>query len=92
MDNLQCQGEAVHQTLRELEFINRWLGGNAVTLEGVKQLTRDHRNETLLIADLGCGGGDMLKLLADWGRRNNKSLKLIGIDANQHLVVKMVIE
>ncbi len=86
MDDLQCQGEVVHQTLRELEFINRWLGGNAVTLEGVKQLSRDHTSETLFIADLGCGGGDMLKLLAEWGRRNNRSLKLIGIDANPYII------
>lgn len=86
MDDLQCQGEVVHQTLRELEFINRWLGGNAVTLGGIEQLTRNHKNDTLVIADLGCGGGDMLKLLADWGRRNNRPLKLIGIDANPFII------
>ena len=86
MDDLQCQGEVVHQTLRELEFINRWLGGNAVTLDGIERLTKGHENETLCIADLGCGGGDMLKTLADWGRRNNRSLKLIGIDANPHII------
>ncbi len=86
MDDLQCQGEVVNQTLRELEFINRWLGGNAVTLEGVKQLTRGHTSEPFFIADLGCGGGDMLKLLAEWGRINNRSLKLVGIDANPHII------
>ena len=64
MDDLQCQGEVVHQTLRELEFINRWLGGNVVTLEAVKKLIMNRDHETLTIADLGCGGGDMLKLLA----------------------------
>lgn len=36
MDDLQCSGEVVHQTLRELDFINHWLGGNKVTLEGLK--------------------------------------------------------
>ena len=86
MDDLQCQGEVVHQTLRELEFINRWLGGNVVTLEAVKKLIKDRDHETLTIADLGCGGGDMLKLLADWGRRNSRSLKLVGIDANPHII------
>lgn len=86
MDDLQCQGEVVHQTLRELEFINRWLGGNVVTLEAVKKLIKNRDHETLTIADLGCGGGDMLKLLADWGRRNSRSLKLVGIDANPHII------
>ncbi|NOT75432.1 MAG: methyltransferase domain-containing protein [Cyclobacteriaceae bacterium] len=86
MDDLDCHGEVVDQTLRELEFINRWLGGNAVTLEGIKKLFKTSKKEKLHIADLGCGGGDMLKLLADWGRRNNISLQLTGIDANPHII------
>jgi 2-polyprenyl-3-methyl-5-hydroxy-6-metoxy-1,4-benzoquinol methylase len=84
MDDLQCNGEVVHQTLRELEFINRWLGGNAVTLEGVAQLAKGYNR--LAIADLGCGGGDMLKMLAIWGRKNKVSLTLTGIDANPHII------
>lgn len=86
MDNLQCSGDEVYQTLRELEFINRWLGGNAVTLEGIKQLTKNNENKQLTIADLGCGGGDMLKMVADWGRKNKFTLQLTGIDANPHIV------
>ena len=86
MDDLDCQGEVVHQTLRELEFINRWLGGNAITLNAVK-LMMAHSNKTnITIADLGCGGGDMLKMLAQWGRKSNIKLQLIGFDANPHIV------
>ena len=68
MDDLQCSGEVVHQTLRELEFINKWLGGNAITLDGVITLIHGHEKETLSIVDLGCGSGDMLRQIADWGR------------------------
>ncbi len=86
MDDLDCKGEVVYQTLRELEFINRWLGGNAVTLEGAKQLTQGFENNSLTIADLGCGGGDTLKLLAVWGRKNKMTLQLTGMDANPHII------
>ena len=86
MDNLQCNGEVVDQTLRELEFINRWLGGNAATLEGIRQMIKGQEKKSWSIADLGCGGGDMLKLLADWGKKNNLTLKLTGIDANPHII------
>ncbi len=86
MDDLQCNGEVVHQTLRELEFINRWLGGNAVTLEGIRELIKGQDKKSFAIADLGCGGGDMLKLLAEWGRKSNLSLQLTGIDANPHII------
>jgi len=84
MDDLQCHGQVIDQTLRELEVINRWLGGNAVTMDGVRQLAKGHKN--LTIADLGCGSGDILKILACWGRTNNLSLTLTGIDANPHIV------
>ena len=86
MDDLQCSGEVVHQTLRELEFINKWLGGNAITLEGVRQLIRGHKNRTITIADLGCGSGDILRLLANWGRKNNIPMRFTGIDANPHII------
>lgn len=91
MDDLTCSGEVVYQTLRELEFINRWLGGNQVTLGGVKKLLSSSSGSqglwgAISIADLGCGGGDMLKLLAEWGRNNNITLTLIGIDANPHII------
>ena len=86
MDDLQCSGEVVDQTLRELEFINRWLGGNRVTMNGIQQLITGHKKESWTIADLGCGGGDMLKLLADWGRKNKCALSLTGIDANPHII------
>ena len=86
MDDLDCNGEVVDQTLHELEFINRWLGGNAVTLEGVRNLTKGRTKEKINIIDLGCGGGDMLVLLADWGRKNSLNLHLTGIDANPNII------
>lgn len=86
MDDLDCKGEVVDQTLRELEFINRWLGGNGVTLDGVKILVKGGRLDPITIADLGCGGGDMLKMLAHWGRKNQWPLQLTGFDANPHIV------
>ena len=85
MDDLLCQGEVIDQTLRELEVINKWLGGNHVTINGIRQLVNDN-NGQLTVADLGCGGGDILKLLAQWARKQKKNLKLIGIDANPHII------
>jgi hypothetical protein len=59
MDDLMCSGQDVRQALHELEVINAWLGGNAVTLKGVAELVEDVRPEAeITVADLGCGGGD----------------------------------
>jgi 2-polyprenyl-3-methyl-5-hydroxy-6-metoxy-1,4-benzoquinol methylase len=88
MDDLNCTGIQVDQTLRELEIINRLLGGNRITLDGVNELLKGHKPEENIIeiADLGCGGGDMLKVLARWGRRAGIKLRLVGIDANPGII------
>lgn len=87
MDDLQCSGEVVHQTLRELEIINRWLGGNAVTLQGIKILLESKKiNGPFAIADIGCGGGDGLKKIAAWGRSKKLTFNLTGIDANPNII------
>jgi len=87
MDDLQCTGEVVNQTLKELEVINRWLGGNQVTLSGVSQLLQAQKPmKKITFVDLGCGGGDMLKLVARWGRKRDIKMLLTGIDANPHII------
>ncbi|HWA33612.1 MAG TPA: methyltransferase domain-containing protein, partial [Cyclobacteriaceae bacterium] len=86
MDDLNCHGAVVDQTLRELEFINKWLGGNAVTLDAVDQLTKGLEQRAISIADLGCGSGDMLRLLSDWASKKNIKVQLTGIDANPHII------
>lgn len=89
MDDLNCAGEVVDQTLRELEIINRWLGGNRVTMHAVTKMLKQVEKKSevpISIADLGCGSGDMLKRIADLGRRQGLSMQLTGIDANPHII------
>jgi 2-polyprenyl-3-methyl-5-hydroxy-6-metoxy-1,4-benzoquinol methylase len=87
MDDLNCHGEVVDQTLRELEVINKLLGGNYVTLNGINKLVKkDKRITQISVADLGCGGGDLLKLISLWGTRKNIKLNLTGIDANPNII------
>lgn len=87
MDDLDSGGEEIHQTLRELETVNKWLGGNEVTTNGLNKLLKDHdSSEKLVIADLGCGGGDILILVAKWARKNNIAVELMGYDANPNII------
>lgn len=86
MDDLDCKGEVVNQTLRELEFINRTLGGNQITVSGVRSLTKENTTHKLKIVDLGCGGGDMLQLLARDFDEEKLTAEFIGIDANPNII------
>jgi 2-polyprenyl-3-methyl-5-hydroxy-6-metoxy-1,4-benzoquinol methylase len=83
MDDLECSGAMLDQALRELEFINKWLGGNAVTLNAIRKLLHGRTKEHVYtIADLGCGGGDMALLIKQWAGNNNYKTEITGIDAN----------
>ncbi|WP_282042091.1 methyltransferase domain-containing protein [Winogradskyella flava] len=87
MDDFSMKGELLRDTLDKLGQINKWLGGNHVTLNGLKELLKDQpKDKTYTIVDLGCGHGDILRLIADYGRHHNYSFHLIGIDANQDAI------
>jgi 2-polyprenyl-3-methyl-5-hydroxy-6-metoxy-1,4-benzoquinol methylase len=86
MDDLDCKGEVVDQTLRELDFINHWLGGNAVTINAVKTVWKSiPKDQTITIADLGCGSGEMLRILARLAKKENRKVELKGFDANSNI-------
>ena len=73
------------RNLRELDFLNRKLGGHTITLQGIKQLVR-LKDKQYHIADLGCGSGDTLKHIARWARTNGYKVKLTGIDINEDAI------
>lgn len=87
MDDLDCKGEVVDQTLHELDFINQWLGGNTVTLQGLYLLLKPIPiAEEITLADVGCGSGEMLRLIAKLVKKSGKRVTLIGIDANPNII------
>lgn len=89
MDDLNCSGDVVRQTLVELEFINKWLGGNSVTVGGLRMLLASRQFDQsvpLKIADLGCGGGDMLKLIDKYLKKEKLEGRLKGFDANPNII------
>jgi len=87
MDDFDLKGEELERTLKDLENINTWLGGNRITMQGIKKLLKEQpREKQVHIADVGCGNGSILREIAAWGRKNNFSLKLTGIDANTHAI------
>lgn len=87
MDDFNMKGDLLRDTLDQLGNINKWLGGNRITLEGVKGLLKQHPGKQVYtIIDLGCGHGDMLRHIADFGREEKFQFQLIGIDANQDAI------
>jgi 2-polyprenyl-3-methyl-5-hydroxy-6-metoxy-1,4-benzoquinol methylase len=87
MDDFQMEGEILRDALDKIASINQLLGGNKVTLQGVKSLIRElPKQQAVRIIDIGCGNGDMLRSLADYAIRHDLNFILKGIDANQYTV------
>jgi hypothetical protein len=84
MDDLDIKGDLLINSLDQLATINKLLGGNKVTIDGLKQILEgQNKSKTISIVDLGCGNGDMLRQVARFGRKNGYNFQLLGIDANQ---------
>ena len=87
MDDFSMKGEILRDALDKIARINQLLGGNQLTLRGVKKLVGARSSNTkITIVDVGCGNGDMLRTLADYGIKNNLNFHLIGIDANNFTI------
>ena len=87
MDDLTLASDALRQNLDELERINTWLGGYAPVLRGLARLRAAWPiGRPLHLADVGCGGGDTLRVVARWARRQKLPVALTGIDANAFML------
>lgn len=87
MDDFLMEGDLLKRTLDQIAWINQWLGGNRVTINGLNQLwTQTPKHQETTIVDLGCGNGDMLREIANIARKQDRTVKLIGIDANNFTI------
>lgn len=76
----------IKRNMEELNFINTYLGGHAITLTGLKKILFARAvsvaQHEVLICEIGCGGGDNLKAIAEWCTRKSIPASYIGVDIN----------
>lgn len=86
MDDLTLASDALRQNLDELEVINTRLGGYSVLTEALARLAPPQLARPLQVLDVGSGGGDTLRHVARWARRQRLPVQLLGVDANAFMV------
>ena len=88
MDDLDFSGEELAQTLKELKIVNRLLGGNHVLTNGLEKLVKKSPQPHYHIADIGCGRGDMVKVMAKWAEKHRIQATFHALDANPHIIAQ----
>jgi SAM-dependent methyltransferase len=79
--------EDIKQNMHELDVINTWLGGHQITIKGLQQLLSGVSHPHVVhICEIGCGGGDNLRVLQQYCKKKNINATLVGIDINPHCI------
>lgn len=87
MDDFQLQGPELGLLLNDLARVNRYLGGNRTVTHGIQGLLKDVPvNEPVVVVDLGCGDGELLRHLSRWFEKRNIPFQGLGLDANTNIL------
>jgi len=82
MDDFEMSGDLLLESIEQIAKINQILGGNQITINGIKQLSRNV-DRPIRVLDIGCGGGHMCRKIVNWAKKTNTQIELVGIDANE---------
>ncbi len=83
MDLASSDPATLEACLRDLERINRWTGAYRITLRWLEGLLDQHPlARPLVVVDVGCGYGDMLRRIAAFAEHRHVPVELIGVDLN----------
>ena len=83
LDEENIPFEDIVQNLKELDFINTYLGGHKITYCGIENLLDKNKNN---IVEIGCGGGDNLAHIYKKLASKNIDFTLQGIDIKKTCV------
>lgn len=82
MDDFSITDERLERALRELRYVNRYLGGARAVILELASLLRTRSLPELTILDLGTGIGDIPEVLVRWGADTGVRISVTAIDAN----------
>jgi SAM-dependent methyltransferase len=57
-----------------------------VTTSGISKILKSYPQGSYSVADIGCGGGDMIRVMDRWAKNQKKVVKFTGIDANRNII------
>ena len=87
IDDPQIDARVLRQTYQEMKSINISTLGYWPTMSAVEYfLARYGHDRVITVLDIGCGDGEILRRIDDYGRNRGFSLELTGIDLNREVI------
>ena len=84
MDDFKEPITSLRKVFQDINRVNRFLGGNNITIKAIQQIINEHQQNQYVIVDMGCGDGEMLREVATYFRRKKLKGEFIGIDLNEN--------
>ncbi|WGK64756.1 methyltransferase domain-containing protein [Croceiramulus getboli] len=83
MDRPGLDPKVLNLALSDISRVNRWLGGNRITIKAIETVIARHPDRTrFTLVDVGCGDGEMLRTIQEHFKDHPVELELVGIDLN----------
>ncbi len=87
MDNFKDGISELKVVLKDINRVNRVLGGNSITINAVLELVNKYSKKEYVIVDVGCAEGAMLRQMARVFRKQGIKAKFVGVDFSKEALI-----
>jgi len=84
LDADDIPSDDIKKNMEELDFINTYLNGHAITINGFKKLLGNRKQVS--VCEIGCGGGDNLAAIRKWCHHRGIELEVMGVDLKEDCI------
>lgn len=86
MDQPDCDSDLLFNTYRQFTTINRLISGwQRIYKNHIRPVFQDH-SKTYSLLDIGCGGGDIIKLIDRLAKKDGIELQITGIEPDERAI------
>ena len=82
LDKGDYTAEEYEGCIVELQRVNQWLGDARALRHSLLNEVERSGLSKFSVLDVGAGSGELLRVIAEWARSNNKQAELVGLELN----------